>query len=151
MWTIAIGDRKENISEVYRLYVRYMTGDADGFQTEHYDFADVEQLGLYLTVLNTYNSIGWNNQCDIENSAHWCKLGGVETGRWGDPIAGQDLTPLQHAFVRFGQNVPYEVGYDSDRQASPYDWYVTYFDAEGVERSTTITDADGVSFSLLRH
>lgn len=138
---------KPVLKELYRLSVEFMSGDGDHYETETYDFKTTEELGLYLGVLDLYNTVSWNEQCDIQEVKHWCELAGFKYDWRSD---NSNLTPQQKAVVAFAENIPSDVQSDGDWQAAPSSWAVTYFDAEGVEHSVAIAKDDGSPFHLSR-
>lgn len=149
MWTVTIGQpiTKPELKNLYRLSVVFMSGDGDGYETEHYDFKTVEQLSLYLNVLDTYRNLEWNQQCDIEESSDWAKIGGFVD----DYKKRSELTPQQRAFIDFGESIPGDICTLGETRAAPSSWGVTYFDGEGVEHKTSVVDPQNKPLNGNRH
>lgn len=150
MRTFEIGKPVEhpNVKNKYRLTISFMSGDGDNYQEEEWDYDTLQELELDLNVLAAYNSISWNEQCDINQAEDWYALGGFTySWRTGDK---SQLTEQQKAFISFADNIPSDVQSDGDWQASPSRWAVTYFDDNGVEHEVTVTNEDGSKFNLCR-
>lgn len=125
-----------------------MSGDGDHYEKVEWYYDTKEELDLDLNVLAAYNSISWNEQCDINESQHWYQLGGFEYNwRSGNK---EQFTPQQQAFIEFADNVPSDVQSDGDWMASPSEWKVSYFDYQGTEHAVTVTNEDGSKFHLSR-
>lgn len=149
MRTYEIGDAIKHpvVKNKYRLNISFMSGDGDHSERERWDYDSLDQLDLILNVLDAYNKLSWNEQCDINQSEHWYKLAGF-TYSWRDDES--KLTPQQLAFVRFAEGVPSDVQSDGDWQAAPEIWSVTYFDDQGTEHYVNVTNEDGSIFALGR-
>lgn len=131
----------------YRLTIDFMSGDGDSYDEQKWDYERLEDLELVLNVLDTYNSLSWNEQCDINQNEHWYDLAGFKF-HWRDDRS--KLTPQQQAFVEFAESVPSDVQSDGDWQASPNTWSVTYFDDKGKEHYVNVINEDGNPFKESR-
>lgn len=131
----------------YCLNISFMSGDGDHSAKEAWYYERLEDLDLILNVLDAYNSISWNEQCDINQSEHWYDLAGFKF-HWRDDKS--KLTPQQQAFVTFAENIPSDVQSDGDWQAAPDVWFVTYFDHQGKERHVNVINEDGNPFKESR-
>lgn len=149
MRTFEIGKQIEVpvVKNKYRLTIDFMSGDGDHYEVCKWDYNSLEDLDLILNVLDAYNSLSWNEQCDINQSEHWYALAGFKYN-WRDDKSA--LPPQHRAFVTFAENIPADVHSDGDWEASPNDWAVTYFDDNGVEHEVTVTNEDGSTFHLCR-
>lgn len=138
---------KPVVRNKYRLTINFMSGDGDHYDECKWDYDRLEDLDLILNVLDTYNSLSWNRQCDINQSKHWYELAGF-TYNWRDDKS--KLTPQQQAFVTFAENIPSDVQSDGDWDAAPSNWSVTFFDGSGIEYKVSVTNEDGTPFLLSR-
>lgn len=118
----------------YRFSLEVMFGDADGDATNWVDATDPAEFVPLIKMLDAYNSIGWNNQCDVEGSDDWAKLLGFSE----EPSWRSD-DPAAKAFHTLMNMIPGDPCCDGQMQGAPSHWWISYFDATGAEHECTFT------------
>lgn len=125
---------KQSPKNKYRFSLEVMFGDADGDDTNWIDAADPQEFVPMIKMLDAYNSLGWNNQCDVQESKDWAKLLGLaEEPCW------RSKDPADQAFHTLMGLIPGDPCCDGQYQGAPSKWWISYFDEKGAEHECTFT------------
>lgn len=118
----------------YRFSLKVMFGDGDGYDTNWVDAADPQELLPYIRMLEKYNSIGWNNQCDVSDADDWARILELDdTPDW------RSKDPADRAFHTLMDMIPGDPCSDGQYQGAPDHWWISYFDADGQEYECSFT------------
>lgn len=132
--TIGQSLAKQAPKNKYRFSLQVMFGDADGEATNWVDAADPAEFIPLINMLNAYNSLGWNGQCDVEGPDDWVKLLGLtEEPDW------RSEDPADQAFHMLMNLIPGDPCCDGQYQGAPDRWWISYFDESGIEHQCTFT------------
>lgn len=130
---------------VYRFSLEVMFGDADGEATNSFDRANPEEFVPVIQALQKYTELGWNAQCDIQDSEAWATLLGFEE----EPDWNSN-DPEHEAYHTLMDMIPGDPCCDGQYMGSPRYWWISYFDADGNEHECTFT-IDGKKVNQGRH
>lgn len=118
----------------YRFNLKVMFGDADGDATNWLTAADPQEFLPVIRMLEKYNSIGWNNQCDVRDADDWARILELDdTPHW------MSEEPDARAFHNLMDMLPADPCSDGQYQGSPDYWWISYFDADGQEYECSFT------------